>query len=291
MKTIKSIFLCTAIILSISVVGLSQTSVDILKLGYAHSLSAPSGNRQSDMYGNLLIPVPIGEKLVILSGVNQNYITTTQNDTDIVLSQTTIPLGFKAKLGEKYSITAVYLHRLTQVIEPWYGVQYQPGGIVLLTRKVSDNCKYNIGLYYNSENSGPFYIPVLGINWKPTDKLQIKGNMPIDMKVMYKLNESMKIGLSYVGKYGTFMASPNYIVLNRNEFALFLEYAIVKNIIVQAGPNYSLGNTNKFFAQGDQVNASVDGFHLNDSRNLLDVYELNNSLFFDVKLICRIFRD
>jgi len=287
----KRFFFCTSLILSVSAVGLSQTSVDILKLGYTQSLSVPSGNTQSDVYGNLLIPVPMGEKLVIISGVNQNYVTTTRNDTDIILSQSTIPLGFQAELGDKYSVTAIYLHRFTQVIKPWHGVQYQPGVFAMITRKVSENFKYNVGLYYNADNSGPFYAFVLGLNWKPTEKLQIKGIMPIDMKVLYRVNKSMRIGISYAGKYGTFMASPNYIVLTRNEFALFLEYAVVKNIFVQVGPSLSLGNTNKFFAKGDEVNASIDGFHLNDSRNLLDIYELNNALFFDVKLIYRIFRD
>jgi len=290
MKKRIALVLSGLIILVFFSTGYSQVHVDILKIGYAQSISAPSGYDQNDLYANLLVPIPLKETFVVLTGVNHNSISTTRNDTSINLSQTTALFGFKADIGEKFSITAVSLHRFNQVIDPWNRVQYQPGGIFLLTRKVSESFKYNIGLYYNTENSGAFYIPVLGIDWKPSDKLQIKGNMPINLKVLYAPSNAIKVGFSYVGKYSTFKLSSNYIVLNRNEFALFLEYAIIKNVIIQAGPSFSLGNTNKFFAKNDKVKASVDGFHLNDKRILLDNYEMNNSLFFDIKLIYRVFK-
>ena len=272
----------------------TQIEVDILKVGYAQSLNADSGKVQQDAYVNLLLPIPINDKFVIITGINYNNLTTKAFGYTSKFYKLTVPLGFKATLNEKNTITVVTLSKVTKMLNVIEArAKYQPGGIFLYTRKVNDKFKYNIGLYYNSEESGAFFIPVIGTKWNPSEKWEIKGNLPINLKITYAPVKPVKIGVSYVGKYESYDLGPSvgsYLVINRNEFAFFLETATVKNLIIQAGVAYNLANTSKLFASSDRVDASIAGFHLNDSRKVLYNTQLNNTMFLDVKLIYRIFK-
>ena len=264
--------------------------VDILKVGYAQSLSADSGKAQYDAYVNLLVPIPVNDKLVLITGINYNNLTTKAFGSTAQFYKLTIPFGFKATLNEKNTITVVTLSRVTKMIQPSVGAKFQPGGIFIYTRKVNEKFKYNIGLYYNNEESGAFFIPVIGTKWNPSDKWEIKGNLPINLKISYTPVKPLKIGISYVGKYESYDLGKTYLVINRNEFAFFVKTATIKNLIIQAGVAYNLSNTSKVYSSSDRVNASVAGIHLNDSRNVLSNTQLNNTLFFDMKLIYRIFK-
>ncbi|PCH93594.1 MAG: hypothetical protein COB85_06710 [Bacteroidetes bacterium] len=264
--------------------------VDIIKVGYAQSLNADSGKSQYDAYVSLLLPIPINDNFVLITGVSYNNLTTKVFGSAAQFYKLTIPLGFKANLSELNTITVVALNRVTKNIQPNLAAKYQSGGIFIYTRKVSERFKYNIGLYYNTEESGAFFIPVIGTKWNPTDKWEVKGNMPINLRISYAPVKPLKIGVSYVGKYESYDLGNTYMVINRNEFAFFVETATFKNLIVQAGLAYNLSNTSKVYLSSDRVEASIIGFHLNDSRNIISNTQLSNTFFLDLKLIYRIFK-
>ena len=87
---------------------------------------------------------------------------------------------------------------------------FQIGGILLFSNRTSPSFEYSFGMYYNQECFGPFFSPLLGLNWNINQKINLFGLFPQEIVLEYKLSERFYTGIQLNMYYNTFRLSENY---------------------------------------------------------------------------------
>jgi hypothetical protein len=123
---------------------------------------------------------------------------------------------------------------------------YQYGGIFLENYVYSEKLKIKAGLYYNREAFGNFFMPLVGIDWKISDRLSMYGILPTSYKVEYMAQKNrLYTGLSLKSLTRSFRLpqAQNYDYVRYNEIQLkwFVDCFIYKKILFFAEVGYSLG--------------------------------------------------
>jgi len=142
------------------------------------------------------------------------------------------------QINEKLSWLGLTLNQINAGPENVSLKYYQPGFYTLFTIEKSKTMKYKLGALYKYEFSGPFIIPLFGVDWQVNDKLQIFGTLPISANVLYKPGEKLGYGLSFKGSIATYGLESGgvdtYIQENNNEIHALVDYYVAKRIVIQA---------------------------------------------------------
>lgn len=72
---------------------------------------------------------------------------------------------------------------------------YQMGGLVLFTKTINLKLKVNYGLYVNTDFFGPFFSPLLGIDYKMNSNWRIFGTLPSYLTLEKTVNDRWRTGL------------------------------------------------------------------------------------------------
>ena len=100
------------------------------------------------------------------------------------LYSTSLILG--ADLGlknPKWRTTLLVLPKINSDYKDISTDDMQMGGVAMFSYKKKDNLKYHFGLYYNREFFGDYFLPLLGIDWKINQRMNLFGDLPITMNL------------------------------------------------------------------------------------------------------------
>jgi len=187
--------------MALSAMASAQPYIDIASVYFQRSPAdaSPSKNsmdtRLTSIFLNL--PIQIDSDYIVLNPVYENYRLDISSETDpLDLTAVYVPLAWVHQFkSSRWSTTAMVIPRLSSDLsKPVDGNDYQVGGIALATWKKKETLKYSFGAYYNSEFFGPYFIPLLGIDWNITNKLNLFGTLPINLNLEYKLNKTIHAG-------------------------------------------------------------------------------------------------
>jgi hypothetical protein len=127
------------------------------------------------------------------------------------------------------------------------GDYFQSGLALLFTYNRKNDLKYKFGLYYNSEFSGPFFMPLLGIDWKINDKNNLFGVLPGSLVYEHKVNNKIYWGASYRAVTNSFNAgrldnasSPSFIRIEENQVALFTDIYLFRQFVFNVEMGHSV---------------------------------------------------
>jgi uncharacterized protein DUF6268 len=140
--------------------------------------------------------------------------------------------------NEKWSTAFVAIPRINSDMKKVNDNDYQMGGVLLGIYKKNENVSYKFGAYYNSEFFGPFIIPLLGIEWKASDKLSIFGVLPNQLNLEYKFNKTFYGGVELVCGTNSYRYDDYYFLrIDDNHLKIYLDTYLSKNIVfnIQAG--------------------------------------------------------
>src|SRR6185436_9661208 len=95
---------------------------------------------------------------------------------------------------------------------------------------------YKVGLFYNSELFGAFFVPILGVYHLSEDKkFEANITLPNLVDINYKLNNMLTSGLSFVSQIRSYRISnvasgggPGYLRKGTNEPSLYLKINFTK---------------------------------------------------------------
>src|SRR5260221_749138 len=87
-------------------------------------------------------------------------------------------LSYLKPLSQNWSLTLSLIPRWNGYNNKLLNDNFQAVGAVLLTYKRNPTLKYKFGMYYNSEFSGAFFMPLLGLDWKIDDRNYLFGVLP-----------------------------------------------------------------------------------------------------------------
>ena len=274
----KKIFIPVFVVLAN--LGFAQNFVDLVNINYSISPSTGDTNAMTEKKGiHIQIPIVLENKDVIITGFGGaiTQIRNSYNGADYSkdLHNVVMLLGYKKIINKKLSWLGLVLNQINSGPENVSLKYYQPGFYTVFTIAKSETMKFKIGALYKYEFSGPFIIPLFGVDWQVNDKLQIFGTLPISANVIYKPGEKLAYGFSFKGSIATYGLEDGgidtYIQENNNEIHALIDYYIAKRIVIQAKIGYQADNKYRKYLPDDKVTASMGPVVLGDKRTPLSI--------------------
>ncbi len=254
MKIIKPLILLLISFLCIGKLQ-AQPYVDILTVRYQHfgdaSLKDNSAARVSHDFltNSIFLPLLLPDSSRLIVGGEQLSARINYSDdfgsSSYKLYSSALQLGILHPWENRHWTTMVlFVPRIAADVHKVIEKDFQWGGAVVNTRVYSDRFKLKFGLYYNREFFGNFFMPLLGCDWKVSDRTYVWGLLPGSFNFRYKINARMAFLASYCSITSSFRAegSPGDDYIRQgavfwgdNHLALSFDLALQKNIIFNAG--------------------------------------------------------
>ncbi len=208
-----------------------------------------------------------------------------------------LKVGLNQQLGEKWSGTYVFLPKVaSDFYGPLNSKDFQYGGLAIFKYAKRSDFKYKLGLYYNSELFGPFFVPVFGVYYKsPNKKLEVDLSLPINGDVNYRLNDKWFVGWRYYAIVKTYnlhrqyyQVDGQYLAKSNNETYLYLGCEVKKGLLIRGQVGYSVGRNFRLYASDDKADWGLSAFKFGDDRTQLNT-DFANGVLFRLDMIFRIY--
>jgi len=213
-----------------------------------------SGHVSSGLIGgSLLFPLKINTNNTILTGVDfyktQFHYTADTTITSHLIASS-FQLGLNKQVNSRWSFLAIVIPKISSDEFKIKSDDCQIGGAFIVKYKKRNSLKYELGLYYNREFFGNFFMPLIGIDWKINSRAYLYGEFPNSLTFEYKLiNDKLYTGINYKSIITSFRLSNfngGYYVREGhpfwgdNQFRIFLNYYIFNHIVFYLETGYSV---------------------------------------------------
>ena len=108
--------------------------------------------------------------------------------------------------------------------------------------------KKDLQLYYNREFFSDFFVPLAGLEWKISDRLQLFGTLPNVMKLEFAAGKNLHAGAvfrSITNSYTYYGPEGGYYKLTDNQAGLFVDAGLYKKLIFTLEAGHTLFKTTK----------------------------------------------
>ena len=283
--------------------GLSQDYVDLLKLTY---LNSPFNKydtvnelaRVQEFYLDATLPIKLNERTAIITGFTAEQLSVKTNPTGFNINtvfSTTLKLGVNQKHGKKWDGTYMFLPKISSDFNNVQGNQLQLGGLALFKYSKKQNLKYRVGMYYNTEAFGPFFVPLLGFYYKSKNKkFEANVTLPVWVDLNYKFTPWFATGVNFSAFVRSYYLGPSsntankemYLVKASNEIYGYLQFTLKESFIFQTKGGYSIGRRFSAYDWGDEVQWGFSAFRFGDKRNETDS-KIQDGFIFQARFIYR----
>ncbi len=226
--------------------SIAQPFIDIISVSGMHSRGFEKPDSDSSFRGTdylsaeLSLPFKIKKDILAISPSWTELNIHSVNTNDLKIRSVSIPLAYVRQWkNENQKTNFVFIIRSNQSEKAGAGNSaFQFGGAVIHTIKKSENLKFKLGAYYNSEFFGPFILPLAGIDWTINDRLNLYGVLPGSMNLEYFINKRFSTGInfrSYTASYR--LGNDHFIRINDNHLKVLMDfYLFPKHILsLEAG--------------------------------------------------------
>lgn len=280
----------------------SQNYADILKLQVSTTPnnafeSSAAGTRLNELMGDLTVPVKINTQTSFISGMIYEDIHTKlfAEGNMVRFASTTLKLGVNTSLNHKWTTTCLLLPKIASDYSSYSNKDFQFGAAALFKYKKRENLNYKLGLYYNGELFGPFFVPMLGLYYQsPNKKFETNIVLPLQADANYKLFDFMSLGCNFNGQIRSYhlndMTTTNsstYVVKSTNELFAYLKFDIANGLSVQTKAGHSIGRSYKVFDESDNVTFGLPATFIGPKREQLNT-NFSDGLIYQVALNYRV---
>lgn len=222
----------------------AQPFIDIANVYYQYSAADKPTNNYTVYTSlasvSLALPLKIDSDYVLINPVYENFkMTFPIRYTNREFHVGYIPVSWLHRWNAKWKTAFAFIPRVSsQLTNKFSSKDMHWGGAILTTLQKKETLKFKFGLYYNSEFFGPFFMPLLGIDWNVNPKLNIFGVLPGSMNIEYKFRKMMHAGILFRSLTNSYRTSiNNSIRVNDNHLKLFLDFYVSKKhvISIEAG--------------------------------------------------------
>lgn len=232
----------------------------------------------NELKGNVLIPVKISENLVLLPALagDATRLRLLPKGAYRQFLQVNPRMGFRWQHSEQWSGTYLWLPKRMWQKGAATNAVWQMGGLALFNYEPSGKAiKYKMGLYYNQELFGSFFVPLLGL-YAQNKRWEYNLTLPLAANVNYRLNERWRGGFDFLAIVRTYpISTPNYkdhyLTKANIEPKLYVQYEPVPGLIIRLLAGYSIGREYEVFERGDQVVWGLSAFEFGDQRSLQNI--------------------
>lgn len=237
----------------------SQPYLDIFQSKYVYSLDAgiqnPTDQPNKYNFKNIQLNLPYVFKkdssMLIFNPILENWHLTIYAQPGIPknIHSLSLPLYFIKPISKKWSITITPTIRWngygSSIIKKEF---VQIGGFSFLSYKKRPNLYYRIGLYYNSEFSGPFFMPLAGIDWQINKKNNLFGVLPGSMTYEHKASSWLFYGATFRAITNSYVMGPQssnnknkpFIRIDENQLGLFASAYLKKHVVFSIESGHSI---------------------------------------------------
>lgn len=149
-------------------------------------------------------------------------------------------------LSDNWTLNAVLAPRFNGLASAAFRNSFQAGGALLFALRKSNKLTYKFGLYYNSEFSGPFFMPLAGIDWQVNPKTTVFGILPGNLNIERSPSRNFSYGLtfraitnSYQDGFRNSAAQHGFMRVDENQLGLYSDVYLTKNIVW----NFEIGHS------------------------------------------------
>lgn len=235
----------------------SQPFVDIVNataqsFSSTYKDSLKSKNKTNNYFLNLFFPKEFKNGNTLLVRLNSEWLNSHYSNSNASyasdLYALSMPVGMQfLTKNKKWKILTMGIAKFSSDFKDLTNKDFQPGGIFLLTYVKSEKLKFKAGVYYNKEFFGNFFVPLVGVDWKATERLQFYGILPSNYRIEYKLNSKFYTGINFKSYTRSYRLSDkkknDFVRNNENQLKLFVDYYFAKNLVAFAECGFTLGYT------------------------------------------------
>jgi hypothetical protein len=293
------IVLCTLITATLP----AQSFLDILTIGGVVGVPSPyqqplNGKAtESNLLVNLKLPIKFNEKTIwyndfTYSGFNVTNdieVRPTEYLTAMRMHGIILQTGIVQKLNGRNGIQLLAVPRYMSDFKGSDSKSWQLGAIALFEHRNHERLLTRYGFLYNQELFGPLLVPLFYLDWQINDKWSVTGLMPINLKVSYKVNESLTAGFSHFGFITTYRIGEeafktDYIERNSIDEALFARWNTHGNFFIETRLGYSLSRVYEQYNAAEKMDLRLSLVRFGDDRTPRNV-NFDNGIIASVRLV------
>ena len=235
---------------------------------YSSENSSKLGGYQAE--ATFLLPMEQKNKDVILVGgdyTQLHFQTSGATDIHTDLYSTSLMLG--ADLGwknPKWRTTLLILPKINSDYKDISMEDTQLGGLAMFCYKKKETLKYHFGIYYNREFFGDYFLPLLGIDWKINEHINLFGDLPNNLNFEYKISKSFYAGAALytcISSYRLSSATGGYYVregdktMGHDELKIYINAYVSKHFVVYAEAGETFYRTYTLYNNADELQQSA----------------------------------
>lgn len=266
----------------------SQKHIDII--------TAETSVAKNSNYINphVLLPLMIDSSNVLLLnlGYKRSSFENKNSNQNDLYNEYLGSLGWRHAIKKGWSITSLLINRLRNQknsINSSLKDRYQIGGALIVEKKKSESLAYKGGVYLNKDAFGPLLVPMLGLDWRVNDHLQLKTLFPLNAAIYYHVNKKSSLSIRFKGIIESYkwrteaFDNTNQELSNRklytqvsfNEFVLVYELEPIKSLVIQGKAGLLIGTKNKQYEQDAKVPLTVSAIRFGDHRSIISESQYN----------------
>lgn len=284
--------------------GIGQNYVELAKFHYSSTdlnyfEQSDSSTRIKELGLDITVPVLINASDAILTGFIYERIETKlfEAGPTETFSVTGVRIGLSKKHSEKWTGTYLLIPKLASDFKAITWKDFQIGGIALMKYTRHENLNYKLGLYFNTELSGPFVAPLLGLYYlSDSKKTEVNLMLPFLADINYKLLARLFVGVNFTGMVRSYHLSElptnesgGYVVKSTNEFSSYLKLNLTKSLSLQARIGYSLGRSYRVYDENDKITFGTVLLRFGDDRQQLNT-DFSDGFIYQASLAYRFIR-
>ena len=234
----------------------SQPFVDVMNFSFQNFSSTYKSNshwknRTDNYFLNFFLPKEFKNGNTLLIRLNtESILSSISSDSSYTrqLSSASLPLGIKlVTANKKWETIIIGIPKVASDFrDKITDLDFQYGGIFLQHFVPTKKVKVKLGLYYNHEAFGDFWVPLVGIDWKASERINLYGVLPTNYRVeIMAIKNRLYTGINFKSLTRSFRLSKaeNYDYVRYDELQLkaFVDCFIYKKILAFAEVGYSMG--------------------------------------------------
>ncbi len=285
-------------------ITLSVKSQEYFEVGNIHYMFSPNNNSEfpenkvnySNYKGNIKYPIVLKNKNILILGlfgqsaVINNTSSALQNYSlyNTELNATWLKIVDKSK-----SFILTFAPQIASDFKDISGKDIRFDVNFGFINTMSERFKMLYFLRYQHEYYGPAFYPVIGFNWKVSEKFKIYALLPTRLDIKYIPNKKLEIGFESDITRSTYRLSEqynnnSYIEVSRMNESVYANFGITDNILIRASLGYTIG---RFFKEYDNdikhdFIISAQKFGNSDHTHINNNFE--DGYFTEIKLIYRV---
>jgi hypothetical protein len=157
------------------------------------------------------------------------------------LSALTVPITYVIQSSDSSkSLSVSCINRLGYVGSFSSDDTWQLGGAVIGGKRLSPKLFLRAGAYVNQEFFGFYFLPLVGCDWRISERWRLFGLMPSNMRLQHRLNERVNVGMSFRSFSNSFRKpSGGYVKVFDNHLFAYCDAKLASKLVLVMEAGYS----------------------------------------------------